>query len=243
MCYYTFTVFTLTGGANKHYLEEYLVVYQHSENPYTVNVGLVTKMSSRSDPVRRSTRNRTLTVPAQEEYEVRVNTFQLKLSNIKNEWRECFEEIERSSRDAKTLKSIDELLKKGFEAYEKESNLFSDFLRTTRSEESANELASHLLIKETLLAKVNVARSRIERLINQSETPKEEDRMSQRSFRALTQRTLSSSKASNRSIESILRQKEAKLEAHRTMMKHLDEELALEAQLKRFKAQREMKMV
>ncbi|XP_062581093.1 uncharacterized protein LOC134242906 [Saccostrea cucullata] len=200
-------------------------------------------MSLSADPLRRSSRYRTLTVPAQEEYEVRVETFQRKLSNIRNEWRECFDEIERSSSDARTLKSVDELLKKGFEAYEKESNSFCEYLRATRSEESANELASHLLIKETLLAKVNVARSRIERLMNQSNIPKEEDHMSQRSYRALTQRTISSSKASNRSMESILRQKEAKLEAHRTMLKHLDEELALEAQLKRFRAQREMKMV
>lgn len=60
---------------------------------------------------------RTLTTPAQETYEARVDTFQRRLNSIKSEWRECFEEIERSSRDIKTLKSIDDLLVKGFETY------------------------------------------------------------------------------------------------------------------------------
>lgn len=122
---------------------------------------------------------------------------------------------------------------KGFETYQKTSNAFCDFLRTVRTEQSANELASHLLIKETLLGKINVGRSKIEYLISEG------------SFKSLTQRSLSSgySKSSSRSIGSILLRKEAKLEAQRTMLKHLDEELVLEAQLKRLKAQREMKMV
>lgn len=121
---------------------------------------------------------------------------------------------------------------KGFETYQKTSNAFCDFLRTVRTEQSANELASHLLIKETLLGKINVGRSKIEYLISEG------------SFKSLTQRSLSSgySKSSSRSIGSILLRKEAKLEAQRTMLKHLDEELVLEAQLKRLKAQREMKM-
>lgn len=118
-------------------------------------------MSLRSEPTRRSTRMRNLTTPGQEDYEAQVDTFQQKLNSIKSEWRECFEEIERSSSDIKTLKSIDDLLVKGFETYQKTSNAFWDFLRTVRTEQSANELASHLLIKETLLGKINVGRSKI----------------------------------------------------------------------------------
>lgn len=122
---------------------------------------------------------------------------------------------------------------KGFEAYQKTSNEFCDFLRTVRTEQSANELAPHLLIKETLLGKINVGRSKIEYLISEG------------SFKSLTQRSLSSgyNQSSSRLIGYILLRKEAKLEAQRTMLKHLDEELVLEAQLKRLKAQREMKMV
>lgn len=176
---------------------------------------------------------RTLTTPAQGEYEARVDTFQRRLNSIKSEWRECFEEIERSISDIKTLKSIDDFLVKGFETYQKTSNAICDIFRTVRTEKSADELASHLLIKETLLGKINVGRSKIEFLISEG------------SFKPLTQRSLSSgySKSSSRSIGSILLRKEAKLEAQRTMLKHLDEELVLEAQLKRLKAQREMKMV
>lgn len=190
-------------------------------------------MSLRSEPTRRSTRMRTLTTPAQEDYEARVDTFQQKLNSIKSEWRECFKEIERWSSDIKTLKSIDDLLVKGFEAYQKTSNEFCDFLRTVRTEQSANELAPHLLIKETLFGKINVGRSKIEYLISEG------------SFKSLTQRSLSSgyNQSSSRLIGYILLRKEAKLEAQRTMLKHLDEELVLEAQLKRLKAQREMKMV
>lgn len=76
---------------------------------------------------------RTLTTPAQETYEARVDTIQRRLNSIKSEWGECFEEIERSSRDIKTLKSIDDLLVKGFETYQKTSNAFCDFLRTVRT--------------------------------------------------------------------------------------------------------------
>lgn len=39
-------------------------------------VRLVIKMSLRSEPTRRSTRMRTLTTPAQEDYEARMDTFQ-----------------------------------------------------------------------------------------------------------------------------------------------------------------------
>lgn len=87
-------------------------------------VRLVIKMSLRSEPTRRSTRMRTLTTAAQEDYEARVDTFQRRLNSIKSEWRECFEETERSSSDIKTIKSIDDLLVKGFETYQKTSNAF-----------------------------------------------------------------------------------------------------------------------
>lgn len=60
---------------------------------------------------RGSARMRILTTPAQEEYEVWVDIFQRKLSSIKSEWRECFDEIERSSSVIITLKSIDDLVK------------------------------------------------------------------------------------------------------------------------------------
>lgn len=64
-----------------------------------------------------------------------------------------FEKIERSNSDIKTLKSIDDLLVTGLETYQKTYNAFYDFLRTVREEQNANELASHLLITETLLGK------------------------------------------------------------------------------------------
>ena len=41
---------------------------------------------------------------------------------------------------------------------------------------------------------------------------------------------------------SILRQMEAKLQAHRIMVEHLDEELELEAKLRRFRAQKELRI-
>lgn len=142
-------------------------------------VRLVIKMSLRSEPTRRSTRMRTLTTPAQEDYEARVDTFQRRLNSIKSAWRECLEELERSSSDIKTLKSIDDILLKGFETYQKTSNAFCFFFRTVRTEQSANELAYHLLIKETLLGKINVGRTKIEYLISEG------------SFKSLTRRSLS----------------------------------------------------
>ena len=62
--------------------------------------------------------------------------------------------------------------------------------------------------------------------------------MSHRSYRSLSQRSLSSSS----SMGSILRQMEAKLQAHRIMVEHLDEELELEAKLRRFRAQKELRI-
>lgn len=72
-------------------------------------------------------RVRTLTAPAQEEYERRVNKFTTGLRSIKNDLDACAAHVDEVRNDPDSLKSVRELIQSCETAYRELSGKFVDF--------------------------------------------------------------------------------------------------------------------
>lgn len=111
-------------------------------------------------------RVRTLTAPAQEEYERRVIKFTTDLRSIKNDLDAGVAHVDEVRNDPDYLKSVRELIQSCETAYRELSGKFLDYLRATRTYYSENEEASHHIIFRTVLYKVNLFMRRIDKLLN-----------------------------------------------------------------------------
>ena len=192
-------------------------------------------MSVHSEPasVRRSTRTRRLTLRAFDQFQQTVADHYAKLDEIKNDLNNCGEEIERARKNKGTLEALEKFGSCCLSAYHKAADNFCIFLKKTKTEESDIELSHLELMKSAVLAKAEAIDAKIKDYLQRIA---DNDGYSSRS------RSSRSSYASRSSGSSVLRRKEAKLEAHRVMLKHLDEELALEAKLKQTRAKRDLEM-
>lgn len=111
-------------------------------------------------------RVRTLTTPAQEEYERRVIKFTTDLRSIKNDLDAGAAHVDEVRNDPDSLKSVRELIQSCETAYRELSGKFVDFLRATRTYDSENEEASQYVIFRTVLCKVDLIMRRIDTLLN-----------------------------------------------------------------------------
>ncbi|KAK3093009.1 hypothetical protein FSP39_009964 [Pinctada imbricata] len=193
-------------------------------------------MSIHSDPgVRRSMRTRTLTLPAHEVYNQKRNKHYADLLEIKNDLDSCVLEIDKAKQHKGTLEALEKLLTSVITAYIKASDRFAEFLTSVRTTESKSELTYFESQRDRFHSKANAAHNKLSNFLSSIEDC---DKKSRKSSSSLT----SSNSSTRSSASSILKRKEAKLEAQRARLRHLDEELELEARLEKVRAKKEFDM-
>ncbi|KAJ8310226.1 hypothetical protein KUTeg_012091 [Tegillarca granosa] len=186
-------------------------------------------MSVGSDQeARRSERIRTLTEPAHEQYETKLAKHYDKIKEVTRDLDNFIAEIENSKGQKNTLEALYKVLESCVVTYLRSSDILVDFLRGIRTIDSERELVQFEASRDRMLAKVDIAKSKVCDFSEQLKLESFEERShSSRGARSI------------RSTASL----EAKLEAHRARLRHLDQKLALEANLKQTRAKRDLDVI
>ncbi|KAJ8299149.1 hypothetical protein KUTeg_023209 [Tegillarca granosa] len=177
---------------------------------------IATEMSVGSDQeARRSERIRTLTEPANEQYETTLAKHYDKIKEVTRA------EIENSKGQKNTLEALCKVLESCIVTYSRSSDILVDFLRGIRTIDSERELLQFEASRDRMLAKVDIAKSKICDFLERLKLESLEEKK----------------------VQEFLEERKANLEAHRARLRHLDQELALEAKLKQTRAKRDLDVI
>ncbi|KAJ8309957.1 hypothetical protein KUTeg_011822 [Tegillarca granosa] len=166
--------------------------------------------------------------PAHEQYETTLAKHYDKIKEVTRDLDNFIAEIENSKGQKNTLEALYKVLESCVVTYLRSSDILVDFLRGIRTIDSERELVQFEASRDRMLAKVDIAKSKVCDFLEQLKLESFEERIhSSRGARSI------------RSTASL----EAKLEAHRARLRHLDQELALEANLKQTRAKRDLDVI
>ncbi|KAK3088641.1 hypothetical protein FSP39_021780 [Pinctada imbricata] len=179
-------------------------------------------------------RFRKLTLPAQEEYNARVNKYNHDLSIVTGEIDAAISHIDNFQHDKSSLGSLQKLILSCQESYDDLSEKFIDYLKSMRTVESSDEEGRHSRIRYRYGLKLDLAYSRIKMLLKPApvvhalgDTQFSNAREPLEKTFPSDNRSVHSASSASSSKSSIMGRKLAKLEAAIVRKQYLEKEIEL----------------